>query len=387
MLINVFFNIIYFKDKIMSYLNINYSTLEDAWGSNFEKKKKRKQHSSCYLYDKRNLSTTKPYKTINKASTPRAMYPDDDVDYIRYNGYKDKHKLATNMNKLSKYKLKYPYEVQEEHVIQEDVCEEEDTEDEFDITPYSEEVFDEYIPSKHKNVKRGNLVSSEVYKNPYNNINRGYAEYEPSKSVRSRPQRRRKCDKNTLINYSFLSDVHEEDDHTDHIIQWPDKLKKQVDASFVQNIDNQQKPLTHLTPESINRTKKYKINRTGNPSDSNGIEDKHFEYDHNNHNEEIDDDDDDDDDEFGVYLRNNHRFHHEDVEDEYNAILQSVYEENDINKHNKNDKKATKTSKKLVSSTAQEKIYLDFAIYTTSGVLLIFILEQFIQIGMKIKKV
>jgi hypothetical protein len=371
----------------MSYLNINYSTLEDAWGSNFEKKKKKKQHSSCYLYDKRNLSTSKPYKTINKANTPRAMYPDDDVDYIRYNGYKDKHKLAANMDKLSKYKLKYPYDVrEEEQVTQEDVCEEEeDTEDEFDITPYSEEVFDEYIPSKHKNVKRANLVSSEVYKNPYNNINRGYANYKPSKSVRSRPQRRRKCDNNSLINYSFLSDVHEEDDHT---IQWPDNLKKQVDTSFIQSseFDNlqqkQQKPLTHLSPGKIknnNKLKEYKFNKkTDLLAD---LEDVHFESD-DHHHDNIDDDDDDDD-EFGVYLRNNPRFNHEDVEDEYNAILQSVYEENDVN-----DTKATKTSKKVVLSTApQEKIYLDFAIYTISGVLLIFILEQFIQIGMKIKKV
>ena len=47
----------------MSYLNISYSTLEDAWGSNFEKKKK-KESSSCSLYNKRNLKTNKPYKTI-----------------------------------------------------------------------------------------------------------------------------------------------------------------------------------------------------------------------------------------------------------------------------------------------------------------------------------
>ena len=45
-----------------------------------------------------------------------------------------------------------------------------------------------------------------------------------------------------------------------------------------------------------------------------------------------------------------------------------------------------KACKTVVKQNSQEKIYLDFLVYTISGILLIFILEQFIQIGMKIKR-
>jgi hypothetical protein len=45
----------------------------------------------------------------------------------------------------------------------------------------------------------------------------------------------------------------------------------------------------------------------------------------------------------------------------------------------------TRTRRDLSRYSQKEKIHLDLALYTISGIVLIFIMEQFIQIGMKIK--
>jgi hypothetical protein len=388
----------------MSYLNINYSSLEDAWGANFEKKKsKKQQHPSCYLYDKKKQKANKPYKTIANQNTYRPMYTDDDVDHIKYHGYKDNNRIDSNMDKLRKYKLKYPYMVEEENkYVQEEDTMTDDDADEYNINPYSEEVFDEYIPNKQaKSRSRTIKLPLQIQQNPYDNINRGYAKYEAnSKQFYPRKINTAKCKQpdNTLINYSFLQEVDEEDENN---IEWPQHIRKQVDANFIKEDDIIRKQ-TNTTPSSVHRKKhqvifeedpQYPIKKKQVlPSSKQNVRDRPIHMDDEEQEEQdFEEQDFEEDDEFGIYLKkldkNNSKRRNE-IEDEYNSVLQSVYEEQQ-NVHEERrpvGRRIQKACKTVVKQNSQEKIYLDFLVYTISGILLIFILEQFIQIGMKIKR-
>ena len=71
---------------------------------------------------------------------------------------------------------------------------------------------------------------------------------------------------------------------------------------------------------------------------------------------------------------------------EYNNILDSVYQEDyqeeEEEQHGIEFEKEAKQKQRYIH---KERIYLDVAMYTISGIIMIFIMEQFIQIGMKIK--
>jgi hypothetical protein len=385
----------------MSYLNINYSSLEDAWGANFEKKKTKKhQPSSCYLYDKKKQKANKPYKTVANHNTYRPMYADDDVDHIKYHGYQDNNRIDSNMEKLRKYKLKYPYVVEEEkrYVQEEEYMTDDDT-GEYNIDPYNEEVTDEYIPTKQaKSRARSIELPLKIQQNPYDNINRGYAKYEANskqfypQKINNKCKNKKRPEYNSLINYSFIQEVDEEDENN---IQWPQHIKKQVDANFLKEDLNQKSQLPKRKQKEVifeeDRVpvppSKHKVRE---PKPLRDDDDDDIEYDHEDHEDH--EDHVDDDDEFGVYLKkigNNKPNRRPEIEDEYNSVLQSVYEEHlNVNEEQQPRKRInSRTCKTVVKKSSQEKIYLDFLIYTISGILLIFILEQFIQIGIKIKRV
>ena len=340
----------------MSYLNINFSTLEDAWGSNFEKSKKKKQSDVCNMYNKKNsIKTIRPYKSFQESSHIKPIYEDD--DYTKYYGYKDGRPFSRKKNKLSKYNLKFPYK--RPSVSNHYISDEEDVEDEYiDEEEYIyEESFEPIKPiiqsknnfkmSKTKSTKKPALVRTD-----FSYIDEG--------------------NNNSLTHKHPIVIEEENDDDDDDFIQnkiMSTNLKKQINPTFRKQT-NKQIPLTQ--PEEEDDDDYFSKITTF---------EKNYES----------------DEEFDTYLSNNKKQKNiydedDDDNDEYNKIMRSVYEEHIPKRRNKhittseevedeNESFKFKTSKKKMS----ERVFLDLMLYTISGIILIFIMEQFIQIGMKIK--
>lgn len=77
---------------LMSFMNIGYSTLEDAWGENFDrkhKKSKSKPDPTCELYAKRYRTPTPPYSQRSKRRSHGPAFESDE-DYRKYYGYTDR---------------------------------------------------------------------------------------------------------------------------------------------------------------------------------------------------------------------------------------------------------------------------------------------------------
>lgn len=79
----------------MSFINTMYSTLEDAWGENFEQPKRRSRTNKtpvdpvCKLYNKRYNKIAKPYS--KERSIERAPKSRMNEQYRKYYGYQDAH--------------------------------------------------------------------------------------------------------------------------------------------------------------------------------------------------------------------------------------------------------------------------------------------------------
>lgn len=302
----------------MSYLNINYSTLEDAWGTNFEKQKRKKKSPLCDLYEKKNAKIYKPYKTVQNSKHVKPIYVDD--DYTKYYGYSD-GVPSNKKHNLSKYKLKFPYKKQTPRYV----YDEDDSDIDEENDDHQERVYEEKISSKHPKTKQR--------RKPTMKSNFSYID-EDSKIKTMQP----------------IIEEESEDDSPSYL-----RYSKQQ-----RNDDNTQQ--TYIYHEQ----------------------------------------DDDSDDEFDRYLKppKHENTREEDSEDEYHSVLQSVYEEHrsvepsfkkkNIKKKNNmieeelfnNDKQRKIKSRQRDSN---ERVLLDFILYTISGILLIFIMEQFILIGTKIK--
>ena len=93
----------------MSYFHNSYSTLQDAWGDDFSKKKqKKKSNSVCNLYESRNAPVTKPY--VSKAQKSKGsdqLNNEDEHYYDKYYGYSDAHKYSNRRNQTNKYNKNY----------------------------------------------------------------------------------------------------------------------------------------------------------------------------------------------------------------------------------------------------------------------------------------
>ena len=79
----------------MTIINTGYSTLQDAWGEDFNKKKKTKKTKTdplCDLYSKQYAKSLPPY-TTSKKHTTSPNYPKEfklnQHDYDKYYGYSD----------------------------------------------------------------------------------------------------------------------------------------------------------------------------------------------------------------------------------------------------------------------------------------------------------
>lgn len=78
----------------MSFVNINYSTLEDAWGENFNnrtkkaKAKKPEVDPVCALYGKRYTKASPPYARRRREDRVAPTFETDE-EYRKYYGYTD----------------------------------------------------------------------------------------------------------------------------------------------------------------------------------------------------------------------------------------------------------------------------------------------------------
>ena len=340
----------------MSYLNINYSTLEDAWGSNFEKSKKKKQSDVCNMFNKKkSTKTLRPYKSFQESSHIKPIYEDD--DYTKYYGYKDGRPFSRRKNKLSKYNLKFPYK-RPQSVSNYYISDEEDI-DEENIDEEEEYIYEEsFRPIKpiiqSKNTFKVSKKQPTLIRTNFSYIDEEY---------------------NDNLTYKQPIVIEEENDQDEYIHEEvPTNLKKRINPSFKKQT-KRQLPLTQ-------------------PEDDDEYDDDYFSkvttrtFEKNYESDE----------EFDTYLstkkKQQYVYDEDDDNDEYNRIMQSVYEEEHPPKRKikhtttegleeEEDDRSFKigTSKKEMT----ERVFLDLMLYTISGVILIFIMEQFIQIGMKIK--
>jgi hypothetical protein len=327
----------------MSYLNINYSTLEDAWGSNFEKTKKKKESSSCGLYNKRNQKTHKPYKTLVDSKHIRPVY--DDENHIKYHGYEDGRPYSRKGNKLSKYNLQYPYKkpvVSNQYIDDEAFGEEDEINDEEE--DYNEETYEKAFQPIKPIVK---MRKPALYKEP---------------KAQSAP-------KFIRTNFSYINEEDDDDASPTMITKRP--IVMEEDDEFGMMVDT-----THLRKKVHPSFNKSKILHETKPSQMLN---------------------EDSDDEFESYLTVVEE--EEDDDNQYLKVLRTVQEEMDVTPD-----RTKWTKRKTVSFEDEEeeeeeeqfeymlplkrkndRIYLDLVLYTISGIILIFVMEQFIQIGMKIK--
>ena len=332
----------------MSYLNINYSTLEDAWGSNFEKSKKKKHSDVCNVYNKRNSTKTlRPYKSFQESSHIKPIYEDD--NYTKYYGYKDGRPFSRKSNKLSKYNLKFPYKRPSISIHY--ISDEEDVDEEY--INEEENIYEEsFEPIKPIIQSRNTFKRASAKKQPtLIRANFSYIDEEH----------------NDNLTYKQPIVIEEENDDDDYIQEEvSNNLRKRVSPTFKQRT-RKHIPLTQPEEEDdeiyfSNIHTKYESDEE---LDTYLVTKKKPVY---------DEDDDEDDDEYNKIMKSVYEEHTQ--KRSYKHISDEELEEEDFDGNFK-----IKTSKKKM----KERVFLDLMLYTISGVILIFIMEQFIQIGMKIK--
>ncbi|QOI90275.1 hypothetical protein QKU58_gp056 [Pyramimonas orientalis virus] len=335
----------------MSYLNINFSTLEEAWGTNFEKSKKNKEHNVCNLYNKRNSNTYKPYKTLVDSKHIKPIYEDD--SYIKYHGYNDGRPYSRKSNKLSKYKLQFPYK---KPIY---ATREEEENEGLDENIQSEEEYEEsFLPIK-PNVK----------------VNQ-YGNYNASKTKKLPPLMR--------TDFSYI-----DEDHSSPMLMMKRPIVMEEDTvASSQELRKRVHPSFKKSNTLSNQLVQPDDDFVGTPIQTTQFAPTTIL------------DTDDSDDEFEAYLKpmRNIRYEEEeeDNENQYMKVLQTVNEEmlQRTDKHRRTKSRTFREEEEeeeedyklpIYKKRRNERIYLDLSLYTISGIILIFIMEQFIQIGMKIK--
>lgn len=317
----------------MSYLNINYSTLEDAWGGNFEKKIKNKTKNNskdlCDLYKKRHSGIYKPYKTVQEPSDIKPIYSEE--DYVKYHGYKDGRPFSKKNTHSTKYKVDLPFENQAEPIITNNyTSDEDDYSNDNDIRKFKNTI-------DHNKCNKSN---QQYIRTPFSYIDNDDTSY-----------------KKRTTKYPILVQQEDDDDEeytNTHLLE--------------PEIDNHNP--NELQPSNLTKNNQHLYEVDYNDDDF----DSYFKpSDLNNKGADIDTN------LSTKYMKKICDYvESEENNDQYDKIIRSTLRETYTDPYYKDSYKKTKNN--------NEKIHLDLALYTISGIVLIFILEQFIQIGMKIKK-
>lgn len=308
----------------MSYLNINYSTLEDAWGKNFEKKQKKNSKDLCNLYNKRHAGIYKPYKTTQDPTFVKPIYSDE--DYVKYYGYKDGRPFRKNNKNITKYKVNIPFtknNLYKEPIITNNYIS--DEEEDYEEQP---------VPKKYS-MKKNEKCNQPYIRTPFSYIDNDDTTY-----------------KQRTTKYPILVEQEDDDDeYGEYNLQEADlenEPPNELQAS------NPNKHLFEIDYDDDDFDSYFK------PSDFNGADiETSFDTKY-----------------MKKGCKNNDSVDSEEHDDQYNKMIRSTLRETYTDPIVKDFKKP---------KINKEKIHLDLALYTISGIVLIFILEQFIQIGMKIK--
>jgi hypothetical protein len=268
--------------------------------------------------------------TVSESSHIRPVYEDE--DYIKYYGYNDGRPYSRNSNKLSKYKLQFPYK---KPIVSNQFIDEEDIpDDEENIYEEEEDTYQEiFMPIK------------PIIANKKAPMYKAHAKPAPPKFIRT--------------SFSYIN---EEDDDTPTLITKRPIVMEEDDDDFSLHTTNLRKQVhPEFKKQIVSNTKALVQN-------------------------------DDSDDEFESYLKKDDV----DDEDQYLKVLKTVQEEMEVTPKRKSRKSSFQEEEEeeydeeqfgyvFPNKRRNERIYLDLMLYTISGVILIFIMEQFIQIGMKIK--
>lgn len=318
----------------MSYLNINYSTLEDAWGKNFDKKKRQKSNV-CELYNRRNAGSFKPYKTVMESDFIKPIYKDE--DYTKYYGYKDGRPFGRPKHRVSTYDVSLPSFTKSTAKYLED--------DEIDEEVYDEEVYDEDDDIELTNSIYGN----SKYRNNY---------IPPIKKSRPRSQRSFRHINDVARVYketpfSYLEEAHSTPNRNSPIL-----VQQEDDDDFEEDDVPSKISPTQACNDAYLQEVDYDSDFDGYfKSDFSAVPDlpSHVSK------------------ESGPPKKN--------IKSQYEKMMRSAVRENF-----EQPGAVTTKSGGYTKERKDDRVHLDLALYTISGIILIFVMEQFVQIGLKIKR-
>ena len=326
----------------MSYFHNSYSTLEEAWGVDFNKKKqKKKQNSVCNLYESRSAPMTKPYASRKKKSSKdvESVYNDEHYD-SKYFGYPDAHKYTKRRSKVNLYQPNYSPDKTSAY------------------ESGDENMFDDFLPLSSSNDK---LANSSCYTSPekYKQVPDSESTFKPKQ-----PNHTQKKKKSATMKNQFMYIDEENDSEEEYEIQRPimsSSKRKQVsnqpydsDEEFDQYLESK------MLQKSNDAEEEYEMIIQGNNIDEDEEKTQSRKY--------------------KLYDTEESEEQYDSGEEDYINI--SAEEERYYPKKVRKTKKQKKTGKPTF-----EEVQMELLLYTITGIIFIFILEQFVQIGMKLKKV
>ena len=323
----------------MSYFHNSYSTLEDAWGVDFinKKKPKKKPNSVCNLYESRNAPLSKPYASKTKKSSKDVDYVNNDEHFdSKYYGYSDAHKFSKKRSKVHLYKPNYSPEKTNAY----------DSGD--------ENAFDDFLPMSSSNEK---LANSTCYTSPekYKQV----PSWEEASSQKAKPWQK-KTKKPATMKNQFMYIDEENDSDEEYQIQRPVSTKRPpvMNDSYDSDEEFDQYLESKMLQKSIDAEEEYEMMIKGNNIDE----------------------------EETTPSRRHKPYYTEESEEQYDSGQEDdPYSAEEESYYPKKTKK-TKKQRKIVKPTFDE-IQMELLLYTITGIIFIFIMEQFVQIGMKLKKV
>ena len=377
----------------MSYLNISYSTLEDAWGGGFDKREKRKvkkESEVCNLYKQRHNATYRPYKTVMESDYIKPMYTED--NYVKYHGYKDGRPYSRPRHRLSKYNVTLPTFTKGTHRYLS-----EDEDDEFGAAdPYPLEEEEEEYTVEHEESDDDPYMDNALYANERGRSNYISPIIDPKyakKAGAHRPRKRAGRAPAIQMPYREIRDV--SDGYKETPFSYIDGNNKPI---YVQQEDDDFDGNDMHTPSAVNMTPSSE-----SPSSSSAKQPYLYEVDY--------------DDDFDGYFKSELGSDLDDIKDpltcakpdtntvaqqparvsrrprdaphpsihprssQYDRVLRAATKETFVQPGGR----AKSGGNSGTASNAGDRVHIDLALYTISGIIMIFIMEQFVQIGLKIK--
>ena len=363
----------------MSYLNISYSTLEDAWGGGFEKRDKRKgkkESNVCNLYNQRHNATYRPYKTVMESDYIKPMYTED--NYVKYHGYKDGRPYSRPRHRLSKYKVTLPTFTKGTHRY---LSEDEDDD------PYPLEEEEEYLV-EHEESDDDPYMDNALYSNERGRTNHISPIIDPmyaKKGVAGRRSKRAGRAPAMQKPYREIRDVSDEYKETPFSYIEGNKPKQPI---YVQQEDDDDFDGNDMDVPSA-------VSRTNGPETPPSSAKQPYLY-------EVDFDND-----FDGYFKSELGSDLDDIKDPLTCATPDAKTGGDarssahrLRSSQQYDRVLRAATKETFAqpgvvakggsggdgrSTSDDRVHIDLALYTISGIILIFIMEQFVQIGLKIK--